>query len=223
MRTKRLTLAAALAVTLTLAGTTLRAQYGGGGGGGSSSSGGSGSPGSAASSTDIPFACPLSTSSQAPTSVCVTVVIGPNSVGKGSSAFGANPLNVSLGTTVIWVNQDTVEHTVTADDGSFDSETLQPGQYFAHTFNEAGDNTYYCAIHGRQSMSGAVSVSSTPATPVTCPVCQGTPQPTFTILAIPIPYPVNGSPRPTHSPTPRPSGSCRPARLLHTARVLRPR
>jgi hypothetical protein len=48
---------------------------------------------------------------------------------------------------------------VTADDGSFDSGTLNPGASFSQTFSTAGTFTYHCAIHPR--MTGTIVVSET--------------------------------------------------------------
>jgi len=42
-------------------------------------------------------------------------------------SFSPRMITISPGTTVVWVNQDPVAHTVTADDGSFDSGLIQPG------------------------------------------------------------------------------------------------
>ena|ERR687886_536565 len=72
--------------------------------------------------------------------------------------FAFNPPNISVapGTTVTWVNNDTVPHTTTADDGTWDSETLQPGQSFSFTFSSAGTFPYHCEIH--PSMRGTVTV-----------------------------------------------------------------
>src|SRR5689334_2484604 len=40
--------------------------------------------------------------------------------------FQPQTITVPAGTTITWTNNGTVPHTVTADDGSFDSGTLQP-------------------------------------------------------------------------------------------------
>ncbi len=63
--------------------------------------------------------------------------------------FGFTPatLTVKVGTTVTWTNTGTVSHTVTADDGSFDSGTLASGATYQHTFSKAGTYAYHCSIH----------------------------------------------------------------------------
>ena len=48
---------------------------------------------------------------------------------------------------VLWTNDDTIEHTVTADDGSFDSGSLYHGQNFENTFDTPGEFSYHCSIH----------------------------------------------------------------------------
>ena len=62
-------------------------------------------------------------------------------------AFSPTTLTVSAGTTVTWVNNDTAAHTVTADDGSFDSGNIAPGESFTHTFDTAGSFSYHCTYH----------------------------------------------------------------------------
>jgi plastocyanin len=71
-------------------------------------------------------------------------------------AFSPSNTTVSSGSAVTWTNNDTVSHTVTADNGSFDSGVLQPGATFTHTFTQAGSVPYHCSIH--PSMHGSVSV-----------------------------------------------------------------
>jgi YVTN family beta-propeller protein len=61
-------------------------------------------------------------------------------------SFGA-PVEIKAGQTVSWLNADAVTHTVTADDDSWDSEDLAPGQRFSKTFDVPGEYTYYCEIH----------------------------------------------------------------------------
>lgn len=76
-------------------------------------------------------------------------------------AFSPNPLMIPVGTAVRFVNKDALAHTVTADDGSFDSGTLNQGQDFTFTFTKAGTFAYYCAFHGGKGgvgMSGTIMV-----------------------------------------------------------------
>jgi plastocyanin/uncharacterized membrane protein YozB (DUF420 family) len=76
-------------------------------------------------------------------------------------AFSPKSLRIKKGTTVTWVNQDRAKHTVTADDGKFDSGDMPSGQTFAHKFDEVGTFPYYCLYHGDKGgvdMAGTVVV-----------------------------------------------------------------
>ncbi len=80
----------------------------------------------------------------------------------GDSFFDAENLTVKAGTTVTWVMNANFPHTVTADDGSFDSGGLSDGQTFSITFDQAGEFPYYCSFHGGPGgagMSGVVTVT----------------------------------------------------------------
>src|SRR5215203_7241268 len=74
--------------------------------------------------------------------------------------FYFEPANAAIqpGDTIMWVNEGNTPHTVTADDGSFDSGTLYPGESFMFTFPETGTFSYHCEIH--PSMTGSVSVGA---------------------------------------------------------------
>lgn len=50
---------------------------------------------------------------------------------------------VVAGTPVTWINNDGVKHTVTSEDGTFDSGDIMPGQSFTLTFNNIGVYNYY--------------------------------------------------------------------------------
>jgi len=63
---------------------------------------------------------------------------------------------IGVNNTVTWTNGDTVPHTVTATDGSFNSGNLNPGQAWSHTFTTPGTYTYYCSYHSW--MKGTVIV-----------------------------------------------------------------
>jgi plastocyanin len=56
---------------------------------------------------------------------------------------GDVPTYVAPGTTVRWVNGDTIPHTVTADDGSFDSGVLEPGETCSRKFDQPGEWKYH--------------------------------------------------------------------------------
>jgi len=70
--------------------------------------------------------------------------------------YEPDPVVVQVGGKVIWQNQDTAPHTATADDGSFDTGTIEKGKIGSATFKEAGTFTYFCEIH--PTMHGTVEV-----------------------------------------------------------------
>jgi plastocyanin len=87
--------------------------------------------------------------------IVVALGLGARSVAAQESAavsivdFAFQPASVEIATggTVTWTNTGQAPHTVTADDGSFDSGTLSPGTTFSQTFATAGTFTYHCNIH----------------------------------------------------------------------------
>lgn len=74
--------------------------------------------------------------------------------------LGFNPksLTVIPGTIVRWVNYGKEGHTVTSDDGYFDSGPLAPGATFYVLFYKPGTYHYTCRPHGKMGMVGTVVV-----------------------------------------------------------------
>jgi len=70
-------------------------------------------------------------------------------------AFDPTPLNIKVGTTVTWTNNDTMPHQIKSN--SFNSAVLSNGQNFSFTFSTTGQYSYSCAIH--PSMHGQIIVS----------------------------------------------------------------
>jgi plastocyanin len=70
--------------------------------------------------------------------------------------FDVADIAIEPGTTVLWVNEGKVPHTVTADDGSFDSGELNPGDSYIVTFLGSGRLSYHCQLHSE--MVGSVTV-----------------------------------------------------------------
>ena len=79
-----------------------------------------------------------------------------NTISIKDMAFAPATLQVAVGTTVTWVNDDTVQHTVTSDTKVFDSGSIDPGGKFTYTFTQAGTFAFHCSIHS--SMTGTITV-----------------------------------------------------------------
>lgn len=92
---------------------------------------------------ETPTATPTSTPGQATVNI-------------SGFAFVPQTLTVAIGTEVVWVNNDSVPHTVTSRDNVFDSGNLPRGASFRYTFNQIGTFDYYCTIH--PSMTGKIVV-----------------------------------------------------------------
>lgn len=75
----------------------------------------------------------------------------------GSNSFAPNPVEIKAGETVTWINDDSAIHTVTSEDGVFESEMMGKGPSFSHTFDKAGEYPYFCSPH--PAMVGTVVVT----------------------------------------------------------------
>ena len=62
-------------------------------------------------------------------------------------AYQMANIQVRVGTTVTWTNQDNVPHSITFRKGMKDSGLLYQGQSFSYMFNTAGTYQYYCSVH----------------------------------------------------------------------------
>lgn len=71
-------------------------------------------------------------------------------------SFQPASITVGKGSTIVWRNQDTVAHTVTAEDGSFSSGTIVAGDTFEQRFDKVKTYTYSCSIH--PEMKGTIIV-----------------------------------------------------------------
>ena len=103
----------------------------------------------------------------------VTISIQPPNVG---TPFDPSEVHIIPNSTVTWINNDNVTHTVTSGnpqqgaDGKFDSGLLKPGKRFSHTFNEVGTFNYYCQIHPAMTGTIIVDVGAIPEFPFALPI-----------------------------------------------------
>jgi len=98
---------------------------------------------------------PQPTPTPSPSSVEVRNAPGSSVPGceETNECFIPGVVNIAIGGTVTWVNDDTAAHTSTSGsaadgpDGNWDSSLVMVGQSFSHTFDEAGDYPYFCMVH----------------------------------------------------------------------------
>jgi len=76
----------------------------------------------------------------------------------GNFTFKAPTVIVKTGTTVTWVNDDDIPHTVVSKDGVFKSKVLDTGDRFSFTFAKPGQFGYFCSLHPH--MTGAIIVKA---------------------------------------------------------------
>jgi plastocyanin len=87
---------------------------------------------------------------------------GENTVLLTFFAFDPEQLSVAPGTTVTFVNEDDVRHTVTAgtpdapEPDLFDLDLPNNGDTVEFTFDEAGTFAYFCDVH--KSMTATITV-----------------------------------------------------------------
>lgn len=160
---------AATPVALLLLTAVLLAGCSGGGDGTHPSSSSSSSSGPSVSVSASASASATSssngTSSSSPTSTGPAPLSGSVARDILDNSFPDGTFTVAKGTTVTWTDKGSNPHSVTADDGSFDSSpncppacmTSLPGtNAYSRTFDAAGSFPYHCRVHA--SMTGTVTV-----------------------------------------------------------------
>lgn len=72
-------------------------------------------------------------------------------------AFDPDVLEIQVGDSIRWTNDDSFNHTTTSNSGVWDSGNLSQGASFVFQFTEAGSFDYICTIH--PSMTGMITVT----------------------------------------------------------------
>jgi len=91
-------------------------------------------------------------SSGSPGGPSVSIVSGASVL--STTAYSPNPLTVSRGSTVTFVNNDSAAHTATS--ATFDTKVIAPGARVSVTLQDTGSITYRCTIH--PGMTGTITV-----------------------------------------------------------------
>jgi len=107
--------------------------------------------------------------------------------------FSEPKIIIKKGDSITWKNMGSMPHTVTSDNGVFDSGNMNVGAMFTYTFNEVGEFPYSCRYHKMMGMVGNVVVQGEPTPPattitppVTSPLAYVVTPTTHVITAIPV-------------------------------------
>jgi len=72
--------------------------------------------------------------------------------------FAPQQVTVKAGTTVTWINDDDVPHTIASSTKLFKSKTLDTKDRFSFTFTTPGTYEYFCSLHPH--MTGSIVVEA---------------------------------------------------------------
>lgn len=98
----------------------------------------------------------------------------PAAVSVVDDEFLPAALEVTVGQEVVWTNDGEAAHTVTAEDGSFDSGIVAAGATFRRTFEEPGTVAYLCAVHpGMTAEVRVLALADDTRSPATAPAAAG--------------------------------------------------
>jgi len=94
----------------------------------------------------------------------VSITLGSSVPGceETRDCFSPHTIQIKKGESILWINEDTAAHTVTAGtpgdgpSGEFDSSLFMSGNSFSYTFDRSGEFPYFDMVH--QWMSGLVVV-----------------------------------------------------------------
>jgi len=108
------------------------------------------------SSTPATSPSPTPSPTPAPTGPSASVAIPAGAATLVNRAYTPDEVDITVGTTVTWMNTDSISHTSTSDGTGWNSGNVAPGGQFSFTFQTAGSFPYHCTIH--PGMVGTVVV-----------------------------------------------------------------
>jgi plastocyanin len=121
--------------------------------------------------------------------------------------FDPADVTVAVGSTVVWHNRGTQQHSVTADDSSFDSGLKDPGTDFQRAFPKIGVYSYHCRPHpwmtGKVHVVAADAAAASASTATTATTAAPT---TTTVAPPPTTAGAGGAGNPATAPTTSASG-----------------
>lgn len=71
----------------------------------------------------------------------------PKAVSISNFRYDPAELSVTIGDTVVWMNDDALLHTASADSGAWSSPEMRQGERFTYVALRAGRFPYHCTAH----------------------------------------------------------------------------
>lgn len=72
--------------------------------------------------------------------------------------YDPDPVTARVGQVIGWTNRDGAPHTASLDNGGCATTKLGKDASDGLVFTEPGAYTYFCAVHGRDSMAGRITI-----------------------------------------------------------------
>lgn len=105
--------------------------------------------------------CGIVNTTKLVTGSAVTTNITENTIEIKNFTFNPSDISANAGDVIQITNSDTTAHTVTADDNSFDTGTINPGETRTLVLpNQDGKFGFHCALH--PYMRGSITITGTP-------------------------------------------------------------
>lgn len=89
----------------------------------------------------------LTIASAGPASAVPTKAAKPLSIAIGGMAYSTARASVHVGDTVVWVNQDIVDHNVTEKKSALWNVSIAPGKSARVVMKKPGTYAYFCRFH----------------------------------------------------------------------------
>lgn len=105
----------------------------------------------------LPSSASSSTSSPTPDEGRIVSIVANSR----SNSYAPNPIEIIVGDTVTWINDDSSPHTVTSSNGrgAFGSDIMMNKETFTFTFDNEGEFPYFCTLHPSMIGKGLVTAS----------------------------------------------------------------
>lgn len=119
----------------------------------------SASPSPSTPASEAPASAPPASVAPSAAPICARSADAPAvEVAISGFTYDPDPVVAKVGQVIAWTNQDGAPHTASLDSGACATTNLGKGASDGLVFAEPGEYTYFCAVHGKDSMAGRITI-----------------------------------------------------------------